>query len=81
MGRVMLFRSCHIYIMLGSLLNLGLGTYLTRPPADWSGRLQRAGSILIISATRMLVVAFFYESFQGDLLNPPCNTLGPRIVT
>ena len=55
----MLFRSRHIYIMLASLINLGLATYFTRQPAGWRSTLQTAGSALIVLATCLLVVAFF----------------------
>jgi hypothetical protein len=54
----MLFRSRHIYILLASLLNLSLGTYLKPQRADWRARLQLAGSLMVIGATCLLVVAF-----------------------
>jgi hypothetical protein len=39
----MLFRSRHIYILLASLLNLCLDTYLTRQPGGWRRTLQLLG--------------------------------------
>src|SRR4051812_21835401 len=54
----LLFRSRHIYILLGGLLNLALGTYLTRPPGGWRRRLQCVGSVLTIIATCLFVMAF-----------------------
>jgi len=76
----MLFRSRHIYILLASLLNIALGTYLTRKPAAWRGRLQLAGSILIVVATCMLVVAFTYEPGYRDLRNTPFSFEGLILI-
>jgi len=57
----MLFRSRHIYILLGGLLNVMLGTYLVRQPGGWRRPLQCVGSVLTVIATCLLVAAFIYE--------------------
>jgi hypothetical protein len=72
----MLFRSRHIYILLSSLLNLSLGTYLKREPPGWRHKLQLAGSTVIFTATCLLVVAFFYEPPHGTLSPLPISRYG-----
>lgn len=67
-----LFRSSHIYILLISLLNLGLAGYVTLNDITWRRRCQITGSGFIISATIMLITAFFYE---------PGNALVDRPLT
>ena len=67
----MLFRSRHIYILLASLLNLSLGTYLKHQPPDWRRSLQLVGSVLITAATCVLVAAFLYEPLHGNLNYTP----------
>ena len=77
----MLFRSRHIYILLASLLNLGLGTYLTPQLREWRRLLQLAGSVLIFGATGLLVIAFFYEPFHGTLQYTPFTQGGIYAIT
>ncbi len=76
----MLFRSRHIYILLASLLNLLLGTHLTRQPAGRRRALQVAGSILIIAATCLLVVAFVYEPHYRDTQRTAFSFFGIVII-
>lgn len=56
-----LFRANHIYLLLAGLLNVALGLYLSLHPARWRGRLQRAGSVLLLMAPVLLLAAFFAE--------------------
>lgn len=76
----MLFRSRHIYMLLTSLLNLGLGTYLKPQPLGWRAGAQLAGSIMIIGATCLLVVAFLYEPLHGNLNYTPFSHYGLYLV-
>jgi len=57
-----LFRSRHIYILFGSLVNISMGMYFNYWYARWRKTLQIAGSVLIIVSSIMLIVAFFYET-------------------
>ncbi len=61
----MLYRSRHIYILMASLLNLGIGVYFIYAGQRWRRRLQLAGSTLIAVAPVLLIVAFFKEPSLG----------------
>lgn len=69
-GVRMVFRSRHIYILLAGLLNLGIGAYLIPRRESWRRVMQVAGSVLIVAATFLMVVAFFYEPTLRDLHTP-----------
>ena len=69
-GPRMLYRTRHIFILFSGLLNVGIGTYLTHPVARWRTVLQGLGSILIILAPLILILAFFYDTTRGDLRAP-----------
>ncbi len=60
-GTRMMLRSRHIYILLAGLLNLGLGSYFIYREQSWRRILQVIGSVLIIAAPFVLLVAFFHE--------------------
>ena len=66
----MLYRSAHIYLLLGSLLNLVLGLYLTEAPAGWRRWLRRIGSVPILLAPVFFIVAFFREPQIADFSRP-----------
>jgi peptidoglycan/LPS O-acetylase OafA/YrhL len=55
-------RGNHIYILLLGLLNLGLGAYLRVSQTVWRAYLQLVGSLMILTATGLVIVAFFFES-------------------
>jgi hypothetical protein len=61
----LMFRSRHIYILAGGLVNLMLGIYLHREDG-WRGRAQLLGSLLVLGSPALLVAAFFIEP-QGGL--------------
>ena len=54
-------RGSHVYISLAALLNLSLGAYLRWSASRRRAWLQAIGSVLILAATVLLVVAFFIE--------------------
>ena len=58
-------RGNHIYILMSALLNLSLGSYLRVSAIRWRAALQLVGSLLILTATALLVLAFFRESKAG----------------
>jgi hypothetical protein len=63
----LLFRSRHIYLLLASLLNLNLGTYLSSSPARWRRKFQSTGSVLILAAPFVLLCGFIVEPRLTDL--------------
>lgn len=73
-GVRMLYRSRHIYILLGGLLNLAVGTYFVYRQQGWRRVLQIVGSCLIVGAPFVSVGAFFHEpqltGLSGSLTLP-----------
>lgn len=69
-GARMLYRSAHVYILLGSFPNCLLGVYLRPAQNARRARLQRAGSFLIVLAPVAFTVAFFLEPAPGALSRP-----------
>ena len=66
----MLYRSAHIYLLLGSLLNLLLGLYVTDAPAGWRRWARRIGSVPIALAPAFFIVAFAREPHIGNSIRP-----------
>ncbi|MEN3336175.1 MAG: hypothetical protein V7641_5540 [Blastocatellia bacterium] len=66
-GMRMLLRSRHLYIMLAGALNTALGLYLIRQAHGWRIIVQRLGSLLLLVAPVLLIVAFFTEPQRGLL--------------
>ena len=56
-----LYRANHIYILCAALVNLVLGSYFEVRSEVWVKRLQTAGSLLLVLAPVLLVLAFFWE--------------------
>jgi len=69
-GPRMLYRTRHIFILLAGLLNVGIGSYFTARITAWQRALQMAGSVLIVMATVLFIVAFFYEPKLANLYTP-----------
>lgn len=69
-GVRLLYRTRHIFILLAGLLNLGVGAYFTYRARLWQRVLQVLGSSLIVLASVLFVVAFFYEPGLRDLHTP-----------
>jgi len=63
----MMFRSIHIYILLAGLLNISLGIYMSLLDSPRRRATQLFGSICILSAPLLLIVAFFYEPVRESL--------------
>jgi hypothetical protein len=64
-GERMMFRSRHIYILASGLINLMLGLYLRRWQSSWRAITQTAGSLLLIVAPVLLILAFGSEPKMG----------------
>jgi hypothetical protein len=69
-GPRMLYRTRHIFILLTGLLNLGLGAYFTYRQEMWRRILQVSGSAMIILASFLFIIAFFYEPTLAGLYTP-----------
>ena len=59
----LLMRSRHIYILFSALLHLALGVYLQISPEIQRKVLQYTGSLLLITASVLLVWAFVTETY------------------
>ncbi len=62
-------RGNHVYILLLALLNLSLGSYLKVSQIIWRAYLQLVGSLMILSATGLVIIAFFFEN-KANLERP-----------
>lgn len=59
-----LMRSRHIYILLSSLIHIGLGVYVQVRPQIARKVLQAVGSALLVTASLLLVYAFVVETYE-----------------
>lgn len=69
-GPRLLYRTRHIFILLAGLLNLGIGAYFTRQSETWRRILQLIGSLFIVAASFLFLIAFFYEPNLSNLHTP-----------
>jgi hypothetical protein len=69
-GPRLLYRTRHIFILLAGLLNLGMGAYFTYQRETWRRILQLIGSLLIVAASFLFLIAFFYEPNLTNLHTP-----------
>jgi len=66
----LLFRSSHIYLLFAALLNLVLGLHDEPVQRGWRVWLRRAGSVLVLMAPVLFVLAFFREPWLTALKRP-----------
>lgn len=59
------YRANHVYLLLGSLINLAVGIYCTGSLPGWRGRVAQVGSVLLLAAPFLLLYAFFFEAPRG----------------
>jgi predicted small integral membrane protein len=57
-----LYRANHVYLLLGSLVNIAVGIYRTDTRPGWRGIVGLAGSALLLVALPVLLYAFFFEA-------------------
>jgi hypothetical protein len=69
-GIRLLYRTRHIFILLASLINLGIAAYFTTRLPLVHRILQLIGSGLIFMASLLFIVAFFYEPGLSGLYTP-----------
>ena len=60
------FRTTHIYILFNGLCHLLLGTYQVISQTKKAYILQWISSSLIMLASLLLIIGFFYQAGQGD---------------
>jgi hypothetical protein len=60
-----MYRANHVYLLLGSLINLAVGIYRTGSRPGWRGIVGLIGSVLILAAPFVLLYAFFFEAPRG----------------
>jgi hypothetical protein len=68
-ARRLLFRSAHLYLLFGSLVNLALGLYL-RPALGWRRWARPAGSVLVLATPFLAAAGFFVEPWLPGLERP-----------
>jgi hypothetical protein len=68
-ARRLLFRSAHLYLLFGSLVNLALGLYLS-PAPGWRRWVRPVGSVLILAAPFLAAAGFFTEPWLSELERP-----------
>jgi ABC-type Na+ efflux pump permease subunit len=66
----LLYRTRHIFILFSGLLNLALAAYFTARLERRQRILQTLGSLLIVAASILFIVAFFYEPKLQGLYTP-----------
>jgi hypothetical protein len=57
-----LYRANHVYLLLGSLVNIAVGIYRPGSRPGWRGKVGLAGSALLVAAPVLLLYAFFFEA-------------------
>jgi hypothetical protein len=60
-----MYRANHVYLLLGSLVNIAVGIYRTGTLPGWRGIIGRAGSSFMLAAPFVLLYAFFFEAPRG----------------
>lgn len=60
-----MYRANHVYLLLGSLVNLAIGFYRGGTHPGWRGKAALAGSALVLIAPLVLLYAFFVEPPRG----------------
>jgi len=68
-ARRLLFRSTHIYLLFGSLINLALGLYMG-PASGWRRLVRTAGSILVLATPFLAAAGFIHEPWLSGLARP-----------
>ncbi len=64
-GERLLFRSRHIYLLCGGLVNLALGVHYLLPERAARRGAAIVGSVLVLAGTVLLFFAFFAEPMAG----------------
>ena len=57
-----MYRANHVYLLLGSLINVAVGIYRPGTRPGWRGIIGLTGSVLMQAALIVLLYAFFFEA-------------------
>ena len=57
-----MYRANHVYLLLGSLINIAVGIYRPGTRPGWRGIIGLTGSVLMQAALLVLLYAFFFEA-------------------
>jgi len=68
-ARRLLFRSTHLYLLFGSLVNMALGLH-HRPAHGWRRWVRALGSTLVLATPFLAAAGFFVEPWLTDLDRP-----------
>jgi hypothetical protein len=66
----LLLRSTHIYLLFAALLNLALGVREQPVQRGWREWLRQAGSVLVLMAPVLFMLAFIREPWLTDIQRP-----------
>lgn len=69
-GMRLLYRTRHIFILMASLIHIGIGLYYETRKAAWQKLVQTAGSMMLVFGTLLLLFAFWVEPRNRDLKTP-----------
>jgi len=69
-GMRLLYRTRHIFILLSGLTHVGIGVYFQYRHRLLNRIVQLGGSALIVLASLLFIVAFFYEPKLSNLKTP-----------
>jgi hypothetical protein len=69
-GVRLLYRTRHIFILMASLIHIGLGLYYETRIEQWRRWIQKAGSSSLALGTLSLVIAFMNEPRNRNLETP-----------
>ena len=69
-GLRLLFRSRHIYLLFGALLNVAVSLHYSLPPSHGRRGTTVAGSMLVLASPFLLALAFFREPVGSGQVGP-----------
>lgn len=69
-GVRLLYRTRHIFILMASLIHIGIGLYYETRIEQWRRWIQKAGSSLLTLGALLLVIAFMNEPRTRNLETP-----------
>jgi hypothetical protein len=70
-----MYRANHVYLLLGSLINVAIGIYRTDVRPGWRGVFGLVGSALVLVSPIVLLFAFFFEAPHATP-ERPVTTIG-----
>jgi hypothetical protein len=65
-----IYRANHVYIMFAGILNVAVGVYLCPHAKGWRRNLQVAGSVMLLIAPVLLILAYIREPRLATHVRP-----------